>query len=108
MMKVKNRDQCWTVIVEALAELLAEMDAEPGEIRPETMLHADLGISSVEAIHLMILLEDRLDKPLSFEKLAVRNGEYVQDLSAQDLWKFVGDSLGLPNQSAMPALADRA
>jgi acyl carrier protein len=96
-LKVKARQDCWKIIVEALTELLEEMGEEPGEIEPTTMLNANLGISSVDAIHLMILLEDRLEKPLSFEKLAVRNGEYVQDLSAGELLQFVGDSLGLPN-----------
>lgn len=96
-MKVKTRQDCWKIVVEALTELLEEMGEEPGEIEPTTMLNANLGISSVDAIHLMILLEDRLEKPLSFEKLAVRDGEYVQDLSAGELLKFVGDSLGLPD-----------
>jgi len=95
-LKVKNRQDCWKIIVEALTELLEEMGEEPGEIEPATMLNANLGISSVDAIHLMILLEDRLEKPLSFEKLAVRDGEYVEDLSAGELLRFVGDSLGLP------------
>lgn len=94
-MEVKTRQDCWKIVVEALMELLEEMGEEPGEIEPTTMLNANLGISSVDAIHLMILLEDRLEKPLSFEKLAVRDGEYVQDLSAGELSKFVGDSLGL-------------
>jgi acyl carrier protein len=101
-LKLRTRQECWNIIIEALTELLEEVGEEPGEIQPTTMLNANLGISSVDAIHLMILLEDRLEKPLSFEKLAVRDGEYVQDLSVGELLKFVGDSLGLP-ETAAPA-----
>jgi acyl carrier protein len=102
-MKVTTRGECWSAIVNALTELLAEMGVEPGEITLATMLHADLGISSVEAIHLMIMIEDRLDSPLSFEKLAVRDGEYVEDLSVNELWTFVGDSLSLPPEAGIKA-----
>jgi acyl carrier protein len=99
-LKVRTRLECWNVIVAALTELMEESGEEPGAMGPHTMLSANLGISSVDAIHLMIMLEDRLQKPLSFEKLAVRDGEYVQDISMGELLKFVGDSLGLPEEVA--------
>lgn len=104
-MKVRTVEECWSVIVETLTELLEESGEEPGPIEPRTMLNANLGISSVDAIHLMIMLEDRLQKPFSFEKLAVRDGEYVQDLSMAELLKFVADSLGLPNRAISPLAA---
>jgi acyl carrier protein len=94
-MKITSRNACWAVIVEALTALLEEQGNEPGEITPATMLNADLGISSVDAIHMMIMLEDRLNAPLSFEKLAVRDGEYVEDLSLAELLDFIADSLGI-------------
>lgn len=94
-MRVANRDDCWAALVATVTDLLEEQGSEPGEITPQTMLNADLGISSVEAIHLMIMLEDRLSTPLSFEKLAVRDGEYVEDLSAAELHGFLADTLGL-------------
>jgi acyl carrier protein len=99
-LKVRTRQECWNVIVAALTELMEESGEEPGPMGPNTMLSANLGISSVDAIHLMIMLEDRLQKPLSFEKLAVRDGEYVQDISMGELLKFVGDSLGLSEEVA--------
>jgi len=94
-MKIASRNDCWAVIVEALTALLEEQGNEPGEITPATMLNADLGISSVDAIHMMIMLEDRLNAPLSFEKLAVRDGEYVEDLSVAELHDFIAESLGI-------------
>lgn len=94
-MKIASRNDCWAVIVEALTALLEEQGNEPGEITPATMLNADLGIASVDAIHMMIMLEDRLNAPLSFEKLAVRDGEYVEDLSVAELHDFIAESLGI-------------
>lgn len=59
------------------------------------MLNADLGISSVEAIHMMIMLEDRLSSQLSFDKLAIRDGEYVEDLSVGEILDFIVNSIGI-------------
>lgn len=101
---IKTRQECWKIIAESLTELLEELDTEPPqEMGLETLLNADLGITSVDAIHLMILIEDRLEQPLSFQELAVRDGEYVQELSIGELLKFVGDSLGLPEMEGLSA-----
>lgn len=94
-MTIASREQCWSAITDTLIQLLEENGEEAGELSPETWLNADLGLSSVDAIHMMILLEDRLETPLSFEKLAVRDGEYVEDLQLSQLWDFVAASLGL-------------
>lgn len=93
-MKTPTRADVWTAIVDVLAALLEEQGSEPGAVTPATMLNADLGISSVDAIHMMIMLEDRLETPLNFEALAVRDGEYVQDLALAELFDFVAQSVG--------------
>lgn len=99
-MKIKNRDAVWDTIIEVITGLLEEQGQEPGEITPATFLNADLGIGSVEAIHMMILIEDRIQAPLSFNDLAIRDGEYVQDLQMSDLHDFVCNTLRLPAAAA--------
>lgn len=94
-MKTKTRNDCWVAIVETLTTQLEELGHEPGEITLATMLNADLGISSVEAIHMMIMLEDRLSSQLSFDKLAIRDGEYVEDLSVGEILDFIVNSIGI-------------
>lgn len=94
-MKIKTRNDCLDAIVETLTAQLEELGHEPGEITLATMLNADLGISSVEAIHMMIMLEDKLSTRLSFDKLAVRDGEYIEDLSVANLLDFITESLGI-------------
>jgi acyl carrier protein len=86
--------EIWDHISAAITELLADRGEEPGALSDTTKLNADLGISSVEAIHLMIMLEERLGIPLNFQELAVRNGEYVDDLELRELSAFVARSLG--------------
>ena len=99
-MKIKDRDAVWDNIVEVITDLLDEQGQEPGEITPSTYLNADLGIGSVEAIHMMILIEDRIQMPLNFNELAIRDGEYVADLQMSHLHDFVCNTLGVTATAA--------
>jgi acyl carrier protein len=81
--------EIWKHIGEAVAELLADRGEEPGPLTDATRINADLGISSVDAIHLLVMLEERVGSPLDFQGLAVRDGEYVQDLSLGEIRGFI-------------------
>lgn|GEM_PF-2072103 len=95
-MQITTRQECFEVIEDVLIELLDELGQDPEPIEPATMLNADLGITSIDAIHLMVLLEDNIGQALSFQDLAIRNGRYVDDISIGELLDFVADSLRLP------------
>ena len=84
----------WDHLTAAITELLADRSEEPGTLADSTKLNADLGISSVEAIHLMIMLEERLNVPLNFQELAVRDGEYVDDLQLGEIRNFIARTMG--------------
>lgn len=92
---IDHSDQVWTILEETIIALLEEQGREADDITLANQLYADLGIASVDAIHLMIMLEDRLATPLDFEQLAVRDGDYVEDLSVKALFEFLCQSLGL-------------
>lgn len=83
------KERVWNALIEVVGEILDDLGEDPGEITRETMLVADLGLSSVEAIHIAIMLENRLRIALDFERLAVRDGEYVDDLSLGTIEDFV-------------------
>ncbi len=86
--------RAWAALTSQLTELLDERGDEPGDLARATLLYADLGVSSVETIHLLIMIEDALGIALSFEKLAVRDGEYVEELSLGEMHDFLSASLG--------------
>jgi len=88
-MATVTKDEIWKVIVNSISELLENQGQIPVPITPESALRRDLGVSSVETVHLFLLLEDRLEQPLEFEKLALENGEYRTELTAGELCDFV-------------------
>jgi len=94
--EITNRQACLAIIQDALTELLEELGQEPDRIELTTMINADLGVTSIDAIHLMVLLEDRIGRPMSFQDLAIRNGRYVDDIAVGELLDFVAASLHLP------------
>lgn len=91
---VHTSTDIWTAITTTVTELLAERGEDAGALAPATTISADLGISSVEAIHLLVMMEDRLGMPLSFQDLAVRDGEYADDLTLGEIAAFVGRAAG--------------
>ena len=107
-MEITTRQECFAVIESALLELLDELGQEADVIDQETMLYADLGITSIDAIHLMVLLEDQIGHPMNFQDLAIRNGRYVDDTSVGELLDFVATSLNLPPDTAGTAAAPPA
>ena len=89
----------WADINDVITQMLAERGEEPVAMTAETRISADLGISSVDAIHMMIMLEDRLATPLNFQEIAVRDGEYVQDISLGELRAFLCRSIGITDNA---------
>jgi acyl carrier protein len=96
-MNTMTTERVWTDIGEVITQLLDERGEEPPALTADTRISAELGISSVDAIHMMIMLEDRLATPLNFQDLAVRDGEYVQDISLGELRAFLCRSVGVPD-----------
>jgi len=90
----RSRDDVWAVIVDVLLELRPEEGLVRDEIHHELCLGEGLDFSSVDAIHLMITLEDRLGGRLGLERLVLRDGEYVGDLALGRLHDFLCQQLG--------------
>lgn len=95
-----NREDVWDAIVESLRELMEEQGQELGEVTRDMCLGADLGVSSIDSIHLIISLEDRLQRPLSFEEmLMLPDGQPRKDMTLGELLDFVA-SRTLPAEPA--------
>lgn len=102
-MKIKDAAAVRRSLVDSLQELLEEQGMEMGEVHSGTLLGADLGLASVDAIHLLIALEDRLERPLSFDELATEDDEYRTDISFGELWAFVCQKVGVAPPDPEPS-----
>lgn len=95
-----NREHIWDAIVDCLRELMEDQELELGEVNRDMCLWADLGVSSVDSMHLIIALEDRLQHHLSFdEMLTLPDGQIRKDLTLGELSDLVASRV-LPAEPA--------
>lgn len=94
-MTVLTQDAIWRAIVDALGRLMAEQEQELGDVTPATWLCKDLGVSSIDIIHLMVTLEDQLNMPLDFGELAAgADGQLRSDIELGELQTFITERAG--------------
>jgi acyl carrier protein len=89
-----QRNDVWGTLLQVIGELDKD-GVDPRELDSNSRLSQDLGLSSVDSIHLMISLEDAFKKPLGLETLVIRNGQYAQDLALGTLCDHVCEQLGV-------------
>lgn len=65
-----------------------------GGIKPDTRLIADLGFESIDVVHLVVTLEEHYRRSdLPFDKILMRDGRYVDDLTLGALADFLHGQL---------------
>lgn len=88
-----------TEIREAIKEILHEMiemyDLPTTEITDELLLIKTLGFSSVDIMHMLASVDMRFERHLPYDKIMLKNDEYVTDLSFGEIVNFVHDNFGL-------------
>ena len=61
-----------------------------GDITPESRISADLSFDSLDVVHMISAIESKYNKTdFMFEKLLMDGGQYVQDLTIDQIAKFV-------------------
>lgn len=78
-----------SAIVHILQDMTQEWDLDLSDITPETKLVEDLNFGSIDIIHLVVAIEEHFKKKLGFNELLMKNGQYVDDITIQDLVSFV-------------------
>jgi len=81
--------------VDVLTDLTAdwELDLEDG-IGPGTRLMADLAFESIDVVQFIVSLEQKLGrKGIPFENLFMRDGDYVHELTVQEIVAFLEANL---------------
>ena len=81
-------DEIRAVITKIVQEMLEEWGIGDEPVHGTSLFQANLGFSSVDALHIMASLDMRLGTKLPYEKLVMSNGEYIQDISVDALAEF--------------------
>ncbi|XXX72145.1 hypothetical protein WMF30_31315 [Sorangium sp. So ce134] len=88
-MKVRTKADVWRCVVETVEELMADLDQDPGDLTPELTLMGDLGIKSMDVIHLVLLLKDRIGRSLTYKDVFGDGQQPPSDLSLAQLSDLV-------------------
>jgi len=88
---MSNSDTYIRKLVQLLADFTQDWDNEfEGEMGRDTRLLADLSFESIDIIQLIVAIqEDIVGTKLPFEKLMMKDGRYVDDLSIGQIADFL-------------------
>jgi acyl carrier protein len=97
-MNAVNRQNMQDLVIGVLQEITQDWDLDlPGGFRPETRLIADLAFESIDLVQFAVSLEQAVgQKGLPFENLFMKDGDYVDDLSVQQVVEFLLAQVGQP------------
>jgi acyl carrier protein len=78
-------------VIDVLRNITVDFDLDfTDEITSETRLVQDLYFTSLDVVQLVVALEDKYGRQdLPFEKLLMKDGKYVEDLSVAELGAFL-------------------
>jgi acyl carrier protein len=88
-MAASNTEAIWQLLVESVSTLLTDEGQEVPPMSPATRINADLNISSLSMVHLLLSLEEKMGQGFEFEKIALRDGQYRSDITLGELWDFL-------------------
>lgn len=77
------------VIKEILNEMIEMYDLPTTDITDELLLIETLGFSSVDIMHMLASVDMRFEKHLPYDKIMLKNDEYVTDLRFGEIVNFV-------------------
>ena len=88
----KTKAEIREAIKEILDEMIEMYDLPTTEITDELLLIETLGFSSVDIMHFLASVDMRFERHLPYDKIMLKNGEYVSDLSFGEVVDFVFDN----------------
>jgi acyl carrier protein len=93
---VSRRGAILTDLLKILEEVTSDWDVGlAGAIGPETRLVGDLGFESIDAVQLIIAIEEHYQRrDLPFEELFMAEGRYVDEVRVSDAVDFLARHLG--------------
>ena len=91
-MEDDNRDRIWKALEASIENILSEQGRSSGPIMRDTLISEDLGLVSMDFVHLLLILEEKLGQTFEFEKIALRDGVYRADLTVGELADFMAEA----------------
>ncbi len=90
-----SKDAVLSGVVEVLRDMVADWDLDHSEaIGPNTRLIEDLAFESIDIVQLVVTIEQKFQrKGLPFEKLFMRDGDYVEEISVAEVVDFLYTNL---------------
>jgi len=95
-------EQIESAIQELAAQILLDRGEDPGEITPTTRLNADLGYSSMDALHLLARIDMHFRRKIDYEPLVVQGGKSRAELTAGQLAAYVTENFDRPRPDPEP------
>ena len=84
-----TKQQIQTDILDILNKTTKEWDFDSNEIEPKTKLVEELDFSSLDLMHLMASVDMRFQRRLPYDKIILKDGQYVDEISVEELINFV-------------------
>jgi len=96
MNKVESRPAIENKVITVANEMVADWGIDlPGGITRETKLMEDLNFESIDIVQFAVGIERAFDrKGLPFERLFMKEGAYVDDVSVSEVTEFLCTELG--------------
>ena len=79
-------------IKDSLDEMIEMYDLPATEIKDDLLLIETLGFSSVDIMHMLASVDMRFERHLPYDKIMLKNDEYVTDLSFGEIVNFVHEN----------------
>lgn len=84
-----SHEEIQVIITEVLQEMIEMYELPETEITSDLLLIQTLGFSSIDIMHMLASVDMRFNKHLPYDKMLVKNEQYVTDLSIQDIIEFI-------------------
>lgn len=79
-------------VVSVLQEAVDDIGIDDLQVTRDSAIVGDLELSSVDVLHVLASIDMHFRIRLPYERLIMRDGEYVQDLRASEIAAFVHDN----------------
>lgn len=94
------------MLLDTLSQFVITYDLDWDQpLQPATACIADLGLSSIDFIQLVLSIESAFGQKFGFQDLLMQQGEYIEDVTIQDLENFITGKLNHPTQDKTAQVA---